>query len=165
MNIHSFGPRPQQHSPLTIQALTPLAAILWPDVPDCLNGSRHIVKIFRDLLADSGQGEAVGAGLLFFWNIMNHLNLRERGWQLFPPRLLSGMGWNFDLFRLWLHIMLWHVKGQQLADSGIHLAYFALPAAKKAAEAVIIGIIDLLSCFKNWVHTITLDNGKEVCPP
>jgi len=37
----------------------------------------------------------------------------------------------------------------------------ALPAADKTAEAVTCRIITLLDKFKDWVHTLTLDNGKE----
>ncbi|SFI33930.1 IS30 family transposase [Nitrosomonas sp. Nm34] len=36
-----------------------------------------------------------------------------------------------------------------------------LPAANKTAEAVTCGIITLLDIFKDWVHTLTFDNGKE----
>lgn len=37
----------------------------------------------------------------------------------------------------------------------------ALPVANKTAEAVTGSIISLLSGFKDWVHTLTFDNGKE----
>lgn len=37
----------------------------------------------------------------------------------------------------------------------------ALPVANKTAEAVTCGIITLLGIFKDWVHTLTFDNGKE----
>ncbi len=37
----------------------------------------------------------------------------------------------------------------------------ALPVANKTAEAVTCGIITLLGVFKDWVHTLTFDNGKE----
>jgi transposase, IS30 family len=37
----------------------------------------------------------------------------------------------------------------------------SLPVARKTAEAVTGGLITLLSAFKEQVHTITFDNGKE----
>ncbi|UOG90948.1 MAG: IS30 family transposase [Candidatus Thiothrix sulfatifontis] len=37
----------------------------------------------------------------------------------------------------------------------------AFPVANKTAEAVTCSIITLLSGFKEWVHTLTFDNGKE----
>ncbi|WP_169314624.1 IS30 family transposase [Thiothrix nivea] len=37
----------------------------------------------------------------------------------------------------------------------------AFPVANKTAEAVTGSIITLLSGFKEWVHTLTFDNGKE----
>ena len=37
----------------------------------------------------------------------------------------------------------------------------ALPVANKTAEAVTSSIITLLDSFKDWVHTLTFDNGKE----
>jgi len=37
----------------------------------------------------------------------------------------------------------------------------AIPAAKKTAEAVTSSIVTLLDRFKDWVYTITFDNGKE----
>lgn len=37
----------------------------------------------------------------------------------------------------------------------------ALPAARKTADQVTSSIITLLGAFKDWVHTITFDNGKE----
>jgi len=37
----------------------------------------------------------------------------------------------------------------------------AFPVANKTAELVTSSIITLLSGFKDWVHTITFDNGKE----
>lgn len=37
----------------------------------------------------------------------------------------------------------------------------ALPVANKTAEEVTCGIITLLGVFKDWVHTLTFDNGKE----
>lgn len=37
----------------------------------------------------------------------------------------------------------------------------AFPVANKAAEAVTGSIIALLDGFKDWVHTVTFDNGKE----
>ena len=37
----------------------------------------------------------------------------------------------------------------------------ALPVLNKSAEAVSRRIITLLSGFKDWVHTLTFDNGKE----
>lgn len=37
----------------------------------------------------------------------------------------------------------------------------AFPVANKTAEAVTSSIITLLSGFKDWVHTLTFDNGKE----
>lgn len=37
----------------------------------------------------------------------------------------------------------------------------ALPVANKTADAVTGSIISLLSGFKDWVHTLTFDNGKE----
>lgn len=37
----------------------------------------------------------------------------------------------------------------------------AFPVANKAAEAVTGSIITLLDGFKEWVHTVTFDNGKE----
>jgi len=33
--------------------------------------------------------------------------------------------------------------------------------ANKTAKEVTYGIITLLGVFKDWVHTLTLDNGKE----
>jgi len=35
------------------------------------------------------------------------------------------------------------------------------PLANKAAEAVTGSIIALLEGFKDWVHMVTFDNGKE----
>ncbi|WGZ94146.1 MAG: IS30 family transposase [Candidatus Thiothrix putei] len=37
----------------------------------------------------------------------------------------------------------------------------AFPVANKTAEAVTSSIITLLDSFKDWVHTLTFDNGKE----
>jgi len=37
----------------------------------------------------------------------------------------------------------------------------AFPVANKTAEAVTSSIITLLDGFKDWVHTLTFDNGKE----
>ncbi len=37
----------------------------------------------------------------------------------------------------------------------------AFPLASKTAEAVTGSIITLLDGFKDWVHTLTFDNGKE----
>lgn len=37
----------------------------------------------------------------------------------------------------------------------------AFPVANKSAEAVTSSIITLLDGFKDWVHTLTFDNGKE----
>ena len=37
----------------------------------------------------------------------------------------------------------------------------AFPVANKTAEAVTGSIIALLDGFKDWVHTVTFDNGKE----
>jgi len=37
----------------------------------------------------------------------------------------------------------------------------ALPAARKTADQVTSSIITLLGAFKDWLHTITFDNGKE----
>lgn len=37
----------------------------------------------------------------------------------------------------------------------------AIPVANKTAEAVTSSIITLLDGFKDWVHTLTFDNGKE----
>jgi IS30 family transposase len=37
----------------------------------------------------------------------------------------------------------------------------AFPVANKSAEAVTASIITLLAGFKEWVHTLTFDNGKE----
>lgn len=37
----------------------------------------------------------------------------------------------------------------------------ALPVANKTAEAVTSAIVDQSGGFKDWVHTITFDNGKE----
>jgi IS30 family transposase len=37
----------------------------------------------------------------------------------------------------------------------------ALPVANKTAEAVACRIITLLGVFKDWVHTLIFNNGKE----
>ena len=37
----------------------------------------------------------------------------------------------------------------------------ALPVANKTAEEVVCGINTLLGVFKDWVQTLTFDNGKE----
>ncbi|MBK8455178.1 MAG: IS30 family transposase [Thiofilum sp.] len=37
----------------------------------------------------------------------------------------------------------------------------AIPVTNKTAEAVTSSIITLLDSFKDWVHTLTFDNGKE----
>lgn len=37
----------------------------------------------------------------------------------------------------------------------------AFPVTNKTSKAVLSSIITLLDSFKDWVHTLTFDNGKE----
>lgn len=41
--------------------------------------------------------------------------------------------------------------------------YLALPIVRKTAELATAGITRLLTGLKDWVHTITYDNGREFC--